>query len=912
MGTPSYMAPEQASGRGKDVGPLADVYALGAILYELLTGRPPFLAATALDTVLQVVSDDPVPLSQLQSKTPRDLETICLKCLQKEPSKRYASAEALAEDLRRFQAGEPILARPSTKWERGLKWAKRRPAVAGLLTVSGMSALGLLVVAGIFWHDAELRAETVQDLALAKGQVMVQQDLVGKKRAEVERLETLTQKEQAAAQTARDTARLVRFAADMQFAHAAWERNNIARVLTMLDRHRPQAGQPDLRGFEWYYLQRLCHQDRLTLAAPTNEGPFNEFATTFTPIAISPDTKTLAAATSEKKIRLCDLATGKETGPFAVPEFILTLAFAADSKTLLTAVYNPNATKVDKDAKANAETEMRVLMGQAKPTLQKFLRSYQIQTFTRDGRMVGAPQQAEPSQHLASSGRAVGLTFGPIHLKGQIFQGMCGVVSADRKTLAIAGVSAELNFANPLAGSPQKAVLFWDLTNGEPTKVIKGLNDFVMAMAFAPDGKSVALANGKDVRLWEAPSGKELVVMKGHTAALGSVAFSHDGKLVASGSLDGSIKVWKADTGDELNTLRGHRTQVTSLAFTPDGKTLASVSADGFIKLWDPLAPQGPTHLKFDKNIVHLAFEPDSLTLTATTERGAQTKWDVATSREKSSGPGAALVASGISVSPDGKTLAVNGIGPIVKLLDVTTSKELRELKGHTAPVKLTAFSPDSKVLASTSVDKTVRLWDVGTGADLCTLPVDAVSLAFSADGKTLATGTIGKTVTLWDNATGKEQKLLGRHPNRISHLSFTGDRTLLAAAGGDKVIVWDVATGREAFVIHNSAQVFRAIAFSNDGKRLATVSSRVGMPADVNLWDTISGQEVLSLTMTNSTSNSMLQLPDNHVAFSPDRTRLAVSERIWEALRVRSEITIWDATPMAETSSQAAADPKR
>jgi len=165
MGTPSYMAPEQA-GMGSPgrkpgestVGPLADVYALGAILYECLTGRPPFKAATALDTVLQVISDEPVPPRQLQSRTPRDLETICLKCLQKEPRKRYASAKALAGDLRRFQAGEPIKARPVGRVERAMKWVRRKPMVAALLAVMLLAAVGWVPLLFQKYHDAQIRA----------------------------------------------------------------------------------------------------------------------------------------------------------------------------------------------------------------------------------------------------------------------------------------------------------------------------------------------------------------------------------------------------------------------------------------------------------------------------------------------------------------------------------------------------------------------------------------------------------------------------------------------------------------------------------------------------------------------------------------------------------------------------------
>ena len=282
MGTPSYMAPEQASGHAHEAGPAADIYALGAILYACLAGRPPFQGTTVVETLDQVRTQEPVAPSRWQASVPLDLETICLKCLRKEPEKRYASAAELADDLVRYQEGEPIRARPVGRLERGVKWVKRNPLVAGAALAV---VLALLIGIGVSTWQA-VRATRASSAARA-----------AEARADVKRQEAERQKERA--DESQQRSRRLLYAADMNLAQQSLKQNNLGRARRLLDRHRPQPGEEDLRGWEWRYLWQLTRSS--ALATLTNR-PVRGFDVSF-----SPDGSRLAVGWRDGRVDLWDV-----------------------------------------------------------------------------------------------------------------------------------------------------------------------------------------------------------------------------------------------------------------------------------------------------------------------------------------------------------------------------------------------------------------------------------------------------------------------------------------------------------------------------------------------------------------------------------------------------------------------------
>ncbi|HMF13724.1 MAG TPA: serine/threonine-protein kinase [Gemmataceae bacterium] len=283
VGTPSYMAPEQARG-DKGLSVAADVYSLGAILYELLTGRPPFQAATPLDTVVQLLEQEPVSPRRYQPRLDRDLETVCLKCLEKVPERRYGSAEALADDLERWQRGDAVGIRPTTTLERWRRWCVRNPTLAAL--IASIVLLALAGTGGITFFAVHAHFQRSEALANAS-------------RADDEK--NRANQEAADAVAKERLARRYRYIAEIQLAHAAWRESEFGEMWRLLERHIPKEGDTDLRGLEWYHLWRLCRGN-----------VFFHHHGAVSCLAFSPDGRLLVTGGADRTVRVWNSTTGKE------------------------------------------------------------------------------------------------------------------------------------------------------------------------------------------------------------------------------------------------------------------------------------------------------------------------------------------------------------------------------------------------------------------------------------------------------------------------------------------------------------------------------------------------------------------------------------------------------------------------
>jgi WD40 repeat protein/tRNA A-37 threonylcarbamoyl transferase component Bud32 len=709
LGTPAYMAPEQTTGHRGAVTMATDVYGLGAVLYALFAGKAPFGGDSVVETLDAVRTRPPEPPTRLNNNVSRDLEVICLKCLEKDPNRRYTSARALAEDLRRHLSGEPITARPVGPVQRAWMWCRRNKGIAalGALLLASLVAGTVFSLAFAFRARAESRRASQEAVHAGK---------------EAERAN-----EQAdAARREREWSERLRYIAEINLAQRDWDAGNAQLARSRLADLAPrQPGALDLRGWEWFYFDAAFQPELRVLRGSKVAVASAAFA---------PDGKSLAWGCVDGAVRIWDTATGRELAILGEHQGeIWSVAFAPHGRTLA-AAGGGGSGRGDRPVQIwdLASRSVTATLRSHRGPLSSVVFSPDGMTLATGGvdgtvRIWDTSSGRETSTLRGHQGRISSLAFEP-----------------DGERLA--------------SGGADGMVRVWSLATDRETVMLRGQEGDVISVAFALDGQTLASAeNDGTVRIWDAGPGREMSTLRGHQNWVTSVAFAPDGRRLASTGGDQTVRIWDTTSGRETSILRGHQSEVKSVAFASDGRTLASGGDDRTVRIWDTTSGRETATLRGHQGAVSsVAFASDGRRLASTGYDGTVQIWNTASGHETATLRGHQGAVSSVSFAADGQTLATVGGDGTVQLWDLASGRETVTLRGHQGRVSSVAFAPDGHRLAAGGSDGTVRIWDTASGRETATLRghQGAVSsVAFAPDGQTLATVGGDGTVQLWDAA---------------------------------------------------------------------------------------------------------------------------------------------------------------
>jgi eukaryotic-like serine/threonine-protein kinase len=856
VGTLEYMSPEQAEINQLDVDTRSDIYSLGVLLYELLTGSPPFTrkeserggvlemlrlireqeptrpstklsTAEGLPTLAANRGTEPAKLRKLVRG---ELDWIVMKALEKDRNRRYDTASGVAADVQRYLNDEPVQACPPSAWYRLRKFARRNKAV--LLTASvvvlAVSLTGA-VSSVLIWRTNQNLQQTV----------------------ERERRDAYFHR--------------------IALAHRELSRDNLGRALKHLEEC-----PPELRQWEWHYLNRLCRVEPVVLQVKTAVHS----------LAFSPGGEWIAAAGADGTVKVFNVKTRAVSQTLVTPSAsVSSVAFHPRGKHLA-------AASTDGKVKVWDLTTGQAVFTGPYEAVHVHGTAYTV-AFSPDGRLLAAG--SDGAVKVWAWEKEQPLFTLPGHAKRDISVAF----SPDSRRLASASWSGD--------------VMIWDAVTGARLHVLSEHRHPVSALAFSPDGLRLVSA-GFDRRLivWDAATGRQFRPLEGHDGVVLGVAFSGpDGLRLASVGEDKTVRVWEAATGREVLDLRGHTDPTTCVAFSPDGLRLASASVDRTIRIWDanPLqeneAQEAFTFRQVDSEVWTMAVRPDGKWIaSAGLGLGVNTPvkvWEVESGRVRYEYPGHQAVVFRGAWHPDGERIASSGWEEkrkqfVVKVWNAWTGLEAFEVVPGSETFAVAFRPPDGEYLATGRTNGDLDVWDARTGNKVGKLGAHAAGirgLAFSRKGEYLATASIDGVVHLWDATRlgrGQTPRTITRRarvPPAAEVLAFSPDGRRLAG-GGEKntVKIWDVPSGEELHTLEGHSGDVWVTAFSPDpeGRWLASA----GADSTVKVWDSQSGALLHSFRGHTALVTNLAFRPDGGRLFSGSRDKTV---KVWD-------LTEWKAMP--------------